>query len=268
VKRWLFFVYGVLCHLLFLAIFAYMALFVGNLLVPKTIDTTAEGTVGAAVAINLLLLGLWAAQHSIMARPAFKRVWTRFVPRPIERSTYVLIAGLLTILLMWQWRGINAIVWDVREPVWRNAVWGLFVLGWLLVPAATLMINHFDLFGTRQVWLYLRGRENTPLPFRVPLLYKHVRHPLYVGWAIAFWAAPTMTVGHLLFAGVLTGYMALAALVEERDLVAHFGQEYEQYRRRVGMFIPRLRSTPAGSSKGALAPESATPYAQPEANHV
>jgi protein-S-isoprenylcysteine O-methyltransferase Ste14 len=180
----------------------------------------------------------------------------------------VLIAGLLTILLMWQWRGIDAIVWDVREPVWRTAVWGLFVLGWLLVPAATLMINHFDLFGTRQVWLYLRGRENTTLPFRVPLLYKHVRHPLYVGWVIAFWAAPTMTVGHLLFAGVLTGYMGLAALWEERDLVAHFGHEYEHYRRRVGMFIPRLRSTPASASKEALAPESATPYAQPEASHV
>ena len=258
-KRWLFLVYGVLCHLLFLGVFAYLAVFVGDLFVPKTIDTAAEGPVAAAVAINLLLLGLWAAQHSIMARPAFKKLWTRIVPPPIERSTYVLISGVLTILLMWQWRGMDALVWNVREPVWRAALWGLFVLGWLLVPAATLMIDHFDLFGTRQVWLYLKGREDSPSPFRVRALYKHMRHPIYVGWAIAFWATPTMTAGHLLFAGVLTGYMALATLFEERDLIAHFGQQYEQYRRRVPRFIPRLRLSPQSSKKAALVSNPATP---------
>src|SRR5262249_39668107 len=150
-----------------------------------------------------------------------------------ERSTYVLISGLLTILLMWQWRGIDAVVWDVQQPVGVGVVWGLFAAGWLLVFAASLMINHFDLFGTRQVWLYLRGRPYTSLPFRTPWLYKYIRHPLYVGWALAFWATPTMTLGHLLFAGSLTLYMALAARVEERDLVDHFGDTYRAYQQRV-----------------------------------
>jgi len=242
-KRWLFFVYGAGCHLLFLGVYAYMAGFVGSLLVPKSIDSTGTGLTAAAVSINVLLLGIFAAQHSIMARPAFKRIWTHVVPPPIERSTYVLISCLVTILLMWQWRGIDTIVWDVQQPVLRAGVWGLFAAGWLLVPAVSFMIDHFDLFGTRQVWLYLRGQDYRPLPFRVPLLYKQVRHPLYIGWTMFFWATPTMTVGHLLFAGVLTGYMALAALVEERDLVAHFGRQYEDYRRRVPMFVPRLTAT-------------------------
>lgn len=253
-KRWLFFFYGVGSHLLFLVTFLYLAAFVGDLPVPQTIDSPATGTTGAAVAINLLLLGLFAAQHSIMARPAFKRIWTRFVPPPIERATYVLIASLLTILLMWQWRGIQPIVWDVQQPILRTAMWGLFAFGWLLVFLVTLMIDHFDLFGTRQAWLYLRGREYESLPFQATWLYKHVRHPLYLGWTIAFWATPTMTVGHLLFAGVMTGYMALAALVEERDLIAHFGRQYEQYRRRVPMFIPRLSTTVEHSSP--LTPET------------
>jgi protein-S-isoprenylcysteine O-methyltransferase Ste14 len=256
-QRYLFFVYGVGCHLLFLVVFAYMAGFVGNFLVPKSIDTTVGGGADAAVAINLLLLGLFAAQHSIMARPAFKRIWTRLVPQPIERSTYVLASNLVTALLMWQWRGIDAVVWDIQQPAVRAAMWGLFAAGWLLVPFVTLLIDHFDLFGVRQVWLHLRGRPYESLPFRVPLFYKHVRHPLYVGWAIAFWATPTMTVGHLLFAAVLTGYMGLAAFFEERDLVAHFGQQYEDYRRRVPMFVPGL--TAAQSS-----PTSSEAVAQPD----
>ena len=242
-KRWLFFLYGVGCHLLFLATFAFMAGFVGNLLVPKSIDSAVEGTTGAAIAINLLLLSLFGAQHSIMARPVFKRIWTRIVPEPIERSTYVLISCLVTILLMWQWRGMGGVVWDVQQPVFRTALWGLFAIGWLMVPLVSLMIDHFDLFGTRQVWFYLQGRDYEALPFRVPLFYKHVRHPLYIGWAIAFWATPTMTVGHLLFAVVTTGYMGLAVLLEERDLVAEFGAEYEDYRRRIPMFIPRFGAT-------------------------
>jgi len=242
-KRWVFFLYGVGCHVMFFGVFAYMAGFVANVLVPKSIDTVVEGSVSAAVAIDLLLLGLFAAQHSIMARPAFKRVWTRFVPEAIERSTYVLLSNLVLMLLMWQWRGIDSVVWDVHQPVMRAALWGLFAVGWLLVPAVSLMIDHFDLFGTRQVWLQLKGRAYEALPFRVPLLYKRVRHPLYIGWAIAFWATPTMTAGHLLFAVVLTVYMGLAAQVEERDLVAYFGRAYEEYRRRVPMFVPWRKGT-------------------------
>ncbi len=240
-KRWIFFVYGVGAHLLFLAIYAYMAAFVGDFLVLKTIDSTPTGPVGIAVAIDLVLLALFAVQHSVMARPAFKRIWTRIVPTPIERSTYVVFSCAVLALFMWQWCAIDVTVWDVQNPAARAAVWGLFVVGWLLVPAVSFMIDHFDLFGTRQVWLHLRKREYESLPFRVPSFYKRVRHPLYIGWTIAFWAIPTMTFGHLLFAGVLTIYMLLAATVEERDLVAHFGGQYEDYRRQVPMFVPRLR---------------------------
>jgi protein-S-isoprenylcysteine O-methyltransferase Ste14 len=259
-KRSVFFVYSVVCYVMFFAVFAYMAGFVANVLVPKSIDSTTA-PVGVAVVIDMLLLELFAAQHSIMARPAFKRVWTRYVPQVIERSTYVLASNLVVILLMWQWRGIDTVVWDVRQPVMRAALWGFFGVGWLLVPAVSLMINHFDLFGIRQVWLHLKGQAYEDLPFRVPLLYKWVRHPLYIGWAIAFWATPTMTVGHLLFAVVLTIYMALAAQVEERDLVAHFGRLYEDYRQRVPMFIPGRKRAGSGAigieNGGELALETA-----------
>lgn len=240
-RRMIWFGYGVGSYLLFLAIFAYMAGFVGNFVVPKSIDSTPAASVAGAVAVNLLLLGLFAAQHSIMARPAFKRVWTRVVPQPIERSTYVLLSCVVSAVLMWQWRSINIVVWDVQEPVLRTAAWVLFGAGWLLVPGVTLLIDHFDLFGLRQVWLHLVGREYSSPRFQAALFYRHVRHPLYIGWAIAFWATPTMTVGHLLFAGVLTAYMAAAAVVEERDLVAHFGHPYEDYRRRVPMFVPQFK---------------------------
>jgi protein-S-isoprenylcysteine O-methyltransferase Ste14 len=243
-KRWLFFAFGVACHLLFLGTFAYMAGFVGNFVVPKSIDSAAGRFTFGAVLINLLLLALFAVQHSVMARPGFKRVWTRFVPQPIERSTYVFASCLVTFLVMWQWQGIDAVVWNVQDPVARGVLWGLFGIGWLSVPAVSLLIDHFDLFGTRQVWLYLRGRQYTSLPFRVPMVYKRVRHPLYLGWMAAFWATPTMTVGHLLFAGVLTGYMLGAAVIEERDLVAHFGRTYERYRERVPMFLPRIGTEP------------------------
>ena len=240
-KRLVFFVYGVVCHLLFLVTFALLAAFVGNFLLPKTIDAPATGgSLGAAIAIDLLLLAAFAVQHSVMARPAFKRVWTRIVPPPIERSTYVLISCLVTLLLIWQWRPIPIIIWHATNPLawWLGTI--LFAIGWLAVPAVSLMINHFDLFGTRQVWLYLQGRAYTPLTFRTPLVYAWVRHPLYLGWALAFWATPTMTAGHLLFAGVLTGYMALAAVVEERDLIDYYGPLYDDYRRRVPMFVPGL----------------------------
>jgi protein-S-isoprenylcysteine O-methyltransferase Ste14 len=239
--RSLYFIYGVVNHLLFLAVFAYMAGFVGNFLVPKSIDSSPPGPIGESVLVNLLLLALFAVQHSVMARPAFKKVWTRIVPQPIERSTYVLFSCVVCFVLMWQWRTIDLVVWDIQEPTLRTVAWVIFAAGWLLVPGVTMLINHFDLFGVRQVWLHLQGKDYTALPFREPLAYKHVRHPLYIGWAIAFWATPTMTIGHLLFAGVMTIYMALAAIIEEKDLVSHFGQQYEDYRRRVPMFVPRLR---------------------------
>ena len=247
-KRWTFTTYGVFCHLLFFATFAYLLGFVGNVLVPKGIDSPPSGPVAEAVTIDLLLIAAFGLQHSIMARPAFKRIWTRVIPRPIERSTYVLASCLVTALLIWQWRAVDLVIWDVRHPVARTMLWGLFASGWLLVPAVSMMIDHFDLLGTRQVWLHLRGREYTHLPFRTPMLYSRIRHPLYLGWGIAFWATPTMTLGHLLFAATMTAYMALAVIFEERDLVDHFGADYEEYRRRVPKILPRLSpSTPAAA---------------------
>lgn len=240
-KRWGILGYGVAAYLMFLAVYAYFAAFVGNFLVPKTIDSPVADAWPTAVTINLLLVAAFGVQHSVMARPAFKQLWHRVVPPAAERSTYVLLANLLTLLLIWQWRPIDAIVWDVQLPAARTALWVLFAAGWLAVPLVSLLINHFDLFGLRQVWLYFRGRPYSPLPFRTPLAYAHVRHPLYLGWALAFWATPTMSVGHLLFAGTLTLYMIVAAIVEERDLVAHFGHAYHNYREQVPMFVPRLR---------------------------
>jgi protein-S-isoprenylcysteine O-methyltransferase Ste14 len=248
-KRWSFYIYGVTCHLLFFAIFAYLLGFVGNVLVPKSIDSGPSGSVATALAIDLLLIAGFGLQHSIMARPAFKRIWTRLVPEPIERSTYVLASCIVTAVLIWGWQAVDVVIWDVRHPLACALLWGLFATGWLLVPAVSLMINHFDLFGTRQVWLFLRGREYTNLPFRTPMLYKHVRHPLYLGWATAFWAAPTMTLGHLVFAVSMTAYMALAVKFEERDLVDHFGRQYEDYQQHVPMFVPRLsRSVPTAEA--------------------
>jgi protein-S-isoprenylcysteine O-methyltransferase Ste14 len=248
-KRWIFYIYGVTCHLLFLVTFAYLLGFVANVFVPKSIDSAPSVSVSWAIAIDLLLIAAFALQHSVMARPAFKRIWTRIIPHPIERSTYVLASCVVTIVLVWQWQAVDVVVWDVSHPVARALLWGLFAAGWLLVPAVSLMIDHFDLFGTRHVWLFLRRREYTHLPFRTPSLYGRIRHPLYVGWATAFWATPTMTLGHLLFAAAMTAYMGLAVRFEERDLVEHFGRPYEDYQRRVPMFLPRMsRISPATSA--------------------
>ena len=249
--RFFFLLYGVAAHVAFLAVFAYMAGFVGNLFVPKTVDSGEPGPVAEALLINVGLLAIFGLQHSVMARSWFKRVWTRFVPEPIERSTYVWISNALLALAMWQWRPIDLVVWDVRTPGLREALHALFAAGWLLIPLASLMIDHLDLFGTRQVWLHFLGRRYTVPAFRTPLLYSWIRHPLYVGWFVAFWATPTMTVGHLLFAGVLTAYILIAVRIEERDLVQLYGEQYESYRRRVPAFIPFL----AGGSK----PQPAAP---------
>jgi protein-S-isoprenylcysteine O-methyltransferase Ste14 len=246
-KRWMYFVYGVTCHLFFLGTYGYLAAFLGGFLVPKTVDSASSGGNLTSLAINLLLLAMFAVQHSLMARPAFKRIWTKIIPEPIERSTYVLVSCLAVIFMIWQWQGMTTVVWDVQNMLVRSMLWGVFAIGWLTVPFVSLLINHFDLFGTRQVWLYLKGQPYKSLPFRTPLFYKVVRHPLYVGWFIALWATPTMTVGHMLFASVLTLYMGLATLAEERDLVNHFGKIYTDYKRRVPMFIPKFtgRTEPA-----------------------
>ncbi len=242
-KRWIYFTYGIANYLAFLAVYAYMAGFVGNFLVPKSIDTPSAGGLQAGL-VDLGLLALFALQHSGMARPGFKRVWTRIVPEPIERSTYLLASNIVCIVLMWQWQGLTTVVWDVQQPVLRGLLWTLFAAGWLLVPTVSLMINHFDLFGMRQVWLHLRGLSYSYLPFRTPYLYGRVRHPLYLGWMLAFWATPTMSVGHMLFAATMTLYMVAAVQVEERDLIHVFDEKYRSYQRRVPMFIPKLRPIP------------------------
>lgn len=241
-QRTAFLIYGILCRVLFLFVYAWMAAFVGNLgfgLIP-TIDGPVEGSLLSAAGINLLLIAAFGVQHSVMARPTFKRWWMRFVPQPIERSTYVLFSCILMALLLWQWRPMGGVVWDAGDPAARWALHGLFAFGWIMVPAVSLLINHFDLFGTRQVWLHWRGRDYTHLPFRTPMVYGHVRHPLYVGWMIAFWATPTMTIAHLLFALGMTAYILIAIPFEERNLIEHFGRRYVNYRRNVGGLIPRL----------------------------
>lgn len=234
------FVYGVVSYLIFFVTFLYAAGFVGNLVVPKGLDGTPTASLGTSLLVNLGLLGLFAAQHSIMARPAFKRAWTRIVPQPVERSTYVLFSSLALLLLFWQWRPLGGVVWNVENPVGRVLLHGGFAFGWLLVLVTTFLINHFDLFGLRQVWLHLRNQPYRPLAFTTPGPYRLVRHPLYVGWFFAFWSTPTMTVTHLLFAVATTAYILIAIRFEERDLVAAH-PEYDRYRAEVPMLIPSSR---------------------------
>jgi protein-S-isoprenylcysteine O-methyltransferase Ste14 len=233
---------------IFLAAFLYAIGFVGNLVVPRSIDAGVAAPVGEAVVVNVLLLGLFAVQHSVMARPAFKRWWTRIVPGSVERSTYVLLSSLVLFLLFWQWRTMPALVWDVTSPAGRVGLWALCGLGWATVLASTFMVNHFDLFGLRQVFLAWRGKPYSDIGFRSPLLYRLVRHPIMVGFIIAFWATPTMTAGHLLFAAVTTAYILIALQLEERDLVAALGDQYRDYRRRVPMLVPWPRRRRGGTA--------------------
>src|SRR5258705_2371285 len=226
--------YGAISYALFLAVFLYAIGFVGGL-TPRSVDNAIAAPVGQAVAVDVLLLTLFAVQHSVMARPAFKRWWTRYVPQPIERSTYVLFASLVLALVLWQWRAIPAVAWDVTWQPVRLAMWTLFWLGWCIVLASTFMINHFELFGLRQVFAVWRSRPQAETGFRTTLFYRVVRHPLNLGFIVAFWAAPTMTAGHLLFAAMTTGWILLAMQLEERDLLAALGARYAAYPETVPM---------------------------------
>jgi protein-S-isoprenylcysteine O-methyltransferase Ste14 len=239
-KRISVFIYGVVSYAIFFGSFLYALGFVGNVGVPKSIDSIPQSPLWMALAINSLLLGVFAVQHSVMARPGFKRWITRFIPKPAERSTYTLASSLLLIALFTFWEPIGGVVWSVEDPIGKAVLYSLFGFGWGLVLVATFLINHFDLFGLRQVWLYLVGKEYTQLKFGTPGPYKWVRHPLYVGWFFAFWATPTMTVAHLVFALLTTGYILIAIQLEERDLL-NVHPEYAGYRKRVPMLIPRFK---------------------------
>jgi methanethiol S-methyltransferase len=240
--------YGVVTYLAFLGTFVYAIGFVEVLAVPKTIDDGPATSTTVAVAINLVLLAVFAVQHSVMARPWFKRWWTRFVPEEIERSTYVAFATAALALLLWQWRPLPAIVWEVDAQLWRGLIYGVSFAGWGLLLVSTFLIDHFHLFGLKQVFRHQRGLPQSGPTFATPWVYRHVRHPLMLGFLVAFWATPTMTVGHLLFAAGTTGYILLALRLEEHDLIDHFGDRYRDYRQRVPMLIPSLRdhTEPAG----------------------
>jgi protein-S-isoprenylcysteine O-methyltransferase Ste14 len=245
-KRLLFFAYGVTSYLVFLATFLYAIAFVGGFVVASRLDGPLQGSLPEALAVNCALLTLFAVQHSVMARRWFKERWTQIVPWSLERSTYVLCASLALILLFWQWRPIGIPIWSVENAGVRLVLWTLFGAGWATVLTVTFLINHFDLFGLRQVWLPLVGRPYTPVSFRTPLPYRFVRHPLYFGFLLAFWMTPTMTLAHLVFAVATTAYIVLAIQFEERDLVSEHGAAYERYRRSVPMLLPGRGRLPTG----------------------
>jgi protein-S-isoprenylcysteine O-methyltransferase Ste14 len=243
-RRSLILTYGIVCYALSLGTFLYTVGFIGGFLTPTRLDDPRPGSFAAALAIDGGLLVLFAVQHSGMARPGFKRWLTRFVPEPAERSTYVLLSSAALAVLFWQWRPLGGVVWEVPGEAARAAVYAAYAAGWLTVLGTTFLINHLDLFGLRQVWLAFRGVPYTPLRFTTPGPYRMVRHPLYVGWFTVFWAAPTMTIAHLLFAVGTTAYILAAIRWEERDLIAAY-PEYAAYRRRVPMLLPRLGVGPS-----------------------
>jgi methanethiol S-methyltransferase len=244
-KKLISLLYGVVCYLAFIGTILYAIGFAGNLFVPKTIDSQPQVALPTAIFINTSLLLLFAVQHSVMARPAFKSWWTTIVPEHLERSTYVLLASLCLMLLMWQWQPIGGVVWSVENAAAKNILLVLYIIGWAIVFASTFLIDHFDLFGLRQVWLYAIGWRYTQLPFRTPVFYRMVRHPLYFGFLVAFWSTPLMTVAHLLFAVLTTGYIFTAIRFEERDLMEGFGEKYGSYRKFVPMIVPFTKRRPS-----------------------
>jgi methanethiol S-methyltransferase len=246
-KRSTIFIYGLVSYAVFFATYLYALGFVGDFLVPRTIDGAPRVDMTTALLTDLGLLLLFAVQHSVMARPAFKRWLTSFVPEPAERSTYVLASSLALIALFALWQPLGGSIWEITDPTWRGVTYGLFGFGWGLVLISTFLINHFDLFGLRQVWLQLRGRPYTHLKFGTPGPYKLIRHPLYMGWFFAFWATPVMTATHLLFALATTGYILIAIQLEERDLIASLGDDYRRYRERVPMIIPFMKGRRAAT---------------------
>lgn len=241
-KRKLTLIYGLISYALFLMVYLYAIGFVGGFLVPKSIDSGSSGTPWQAVLIDTALVSLFAVQHSLMARPRFKKLWTNIVPRSIERSTFVLVASLILALVFWQWRPLPDVIWHIQQDWLRVPVWGLFGVGWIMTFAAAEMINSAHLFGLQQVRDHAQGKNVSAPEFQTPGLYRYVRHPLMLGFIVAFWATPHMTVGHLLFATLMTGYILIGIQFEERTLVRQFGERYREYRRRVPMLIPRLSS--------------------------
>ena len=253
-SRLIIFGYGVLCYAIFFGTFLYAIGFLGNLVVPKSIDSGPQGSLAQALLVDAALLGLFAVQHSLMARQWFKRAWTRIIPEPAERSTYVLFSSLALLFLFWQWQPIGGVIWDVDGPTGRATLYALFAFGWVTVFVCTCLIDHFDLFGLRQVYLHLRAKDHAPIAFRTPGPYRYVRHPLYLGWLLVFWSAPTMTVAHLVFAVATTGYILVAIQFEERDLTQCYGDTYSRYRERVPMIIPlRFRRAAKAASAGQRA---------------
>jgi len=257
-KRVLSLAYGFIAYGIFVPTLLYAICFIGNIVVPKTIDSGRQEGLLSAAAINAVLLVLFAAQHSIMARKGFKRMWTQIVPKHLERPTYVLAASLMLILLLWQWRSIPDVVWELQEPA-ATVLATTFWLGWVLLFSSTFLINHFELFGIQQAWGYFRGKQYARPKFRTPALYRIVRHPLYLGFVIAFWSAPRMSLGHLIFSIACTGYILLGIYFEERDLIAEHGDAYRSYREQVPMLLPLPKSAkqkPAPSPVAAGVNES------------
>jgi protein-S-isoprenylcysteine O-methyltransferase Ste14 len=251
--------YGVFCYLVSQGVILYTIGFVGGLLVPKSVDSGPEEGWREALLLDLMLLGLFAVPHSVMARQGFKRMWTRVVPPPVERSTYVLVSSLLLALLCWQWRPLPDVVWDVAQPAGRVVLLGLFGAGWGIALWATFLTDHFALFGLRQVYREATGQACKPVGFKTAALYRLVRHPLMLGFLIGFWATPRMTAGHLLFAAAMTAYILVAVRLEERDLMALYGDAYRDYQRRVGMLLPLVGLRPRGGKDEASGERTAAP---------
>jgi protein-S-isoprenylcysteine O-methyltransferase Ste14 len=233
--------FGVVSYFVFFATFLYAIGFVGNVFVPKSIDSGTDTNIASALLVNVILLTIFALQHSVMARPEFKRHWTKIVPQPVERSVFVLFASLALILVFWQWRSMTGVIWSVENSFGRIVLWLIFAIGWLTVLLSTFMINHFELFGLRQVYRNSRGMDDSEMSFQTRAFYRFVRHPIMLGFIIAFWATPDMTTGHLLFAAVTTVYILVALQLEERDLIDHHGETYRDYQRKVSMLLPLPR---------------------------